>query len=224
MKGLEVYRKGNKVVLAGKVKQIVSGKTKNSGKEYVRLVLQKKAMTWDPELEMEVEAEEAEEATIIFVDNEEGFYGPSLAATNVEKLKIKDGTYVAVKASAKENDDGTISYFGSRVQYLGCCFDFKFSEDGPAASVIIGTTIVKSQTEVSVPVRSYDFKKRVQYTAWANMTAAEGVSVEEGTFDQTEDGKNPYVAFVIPKFDKTQNSDGDDQSWTGSFISCKRVS
>ena len=106
MKGLEVYRKGNKVVLAGKVKQIVSGKTKNSGKEYVRLVLQKKAMTWDPELEMEVEAEEAEEATIIFVDNEEGFYGPSLAATNVEKLKIKDGTYVAVKASAKENDFG----------------------------------------------------------------------------------------------------------------------
>ena len=63
MATVEVFRRGNKVVLVGKVSEVFEG-TSQKGTNYVRLVLGQRH--WDPDMEMDIE----ESVTVIFTDNE----------------------------------------------------------------------------------------------------------------------------------------------------------
>ena len=216
---VEVYKKGNKVILAGKVKEIVDG-VSQKGKEYVRVVLSQ--TRYDADMELEVE----DEATVIFTNREDGPYGAEMNADRIKKLKIKAGTTIALKATRKENEDGTVAYYGLRAQYPGCRFEFKATEDGPAAEVVVGIAIVKAENNISVPISVFDAKgttkEEKNKTAWLTTKAQENTDVAEGTFDPTSEKKRPVVAFVIPKITKTKTDTGI--SWSGDFIACERVS
>ena len=215
MATVEVFRRGNKVVLVGKVSEVFEG-TSQKGTNYVRLVLGQRH--WDPDMEMDIE----ESVTVIFTDNENGKFGPAMNATNVSKLKIRTGATIANKATVSENDDGTVSYFGIRAQYCGCIYKFKPTDDFPSTNVIVGVAVVKANNNVSVPVNAYDNKTHESKTIWLNTKAAEQAEVVNGTFDLTDNKKNPIVAFVVPKITETEK-DGMT-NWAGDFIDCRRIS
>ena len=158
MATVEVFRRGNKVVLVGKVSEVFEG-TSQKGTNYVRLVLGQRH--WDPDMEMDIE----ESVTVIFTDNENGKFGPAMNATNVSKLKIRTGATIAIKATVSENDDGTVSYFGIRAQYCGCIYKFKPTDDFPSTNVIVGVAVVKANNNVSVPVNAYDNKTHESKTS-----------------------------------------------------------
>lgn len=216
---VEVFRKGNKAILAGQVKDVTEG-VSQKGVSYVRVVLAQSR--YDADMDLDVE----DEVTVVFTNRETGLYGPEMNADKVKKLKIKTGSTIAIRATRKDNEDGSVSYFGTQAKYPGCRFTFKLTEEGPAAEVIIGIAVVKAENNISVPVTIYDAKgatkEEKNKTVWLTTKAQENVEVTEGTFDPTAEKKRPVVAFVIPKIEETKNDAGI--SWSGNFTACERVS
>ncbi len=159
------------VILAGKVTKVTEKKTSKAGNEYIKVTLSSKE--YDPDLEMDIE----EEKTVLFLNKPEGAYGPQLNADQVEKLKVKEGSLVAIRAteSINVNDQGEEeeTYFGSRIQYAnGTKFEFKFSKKGSDASVVCGKAVLhendEGKTTLSVPISMWDKEKKENYTAWCN--------------------------------------------------------
>lgn len=194
--------KNNDVLLVGTVDSIKSGNSKN-GNKYTRIDL--RDTRYDEALEMEVE----DTATIIFLDrydNGSG-YGDQLNSTNVNKLKIKAGSIIAVRCSRVTNDDGEVVYFGTRAQYTnGCRFKFNYSEKkGMPATVIIGRTII-NEKNLSVPVNGYDATAEgddKKYTIWCNITKDGEIPAEVAEdLKPKEDGKKPIAAFVFSKIEE----------------------
>jgi len=189
--------------------------------------------TIDPELELEV----AEEYEILFFDKEDGPYGPQLNATSVEKLKLKVGDYVAIRASesinVKEDGEEEITYFGSRCSYAnGSKFNFKFSKKGNEAVVVVGVAVInkndKGEKNLSVPVREWDKTKKENYTAWANISGDIPEEVFESLAPAMGDDNKEHNPLVCVSFDKLEDhkEEGSDRiaNYTGKYTSICKVS
>lgn len=219
------------VILAGRVAKVTNKKTSKAGNSYLKVTLA--GTTIDPDLELEI----SEEYEILFFDRESGQFGPQLNATQVEKMKIKEGSYIAIRAteSISVNDDGEeeITYFGSHVAFAnGCRFNFKFSKKGNEAAVVIGSAVINTNDDgkktLSLPLRLWDKSKEENYTAWVNVQG----DISEETFAELApvkgDDNKDHKPLVCVAFDKLNENkeDGSERiaSLTGKFTSICKVS
>lgn len=219
------------VILAGKVAKVTEKKTSKAGNGYLKVTLA--GTTIDPELELEV----AEEYEILFFDKQDGQFGPQMNATQVEKLKLKEGSYVAIRATesinVNDDDEEEITYFGSRCVFAnGCRFNFKFSKRGNEAAVVIGSAIInkndKGEKTLSVPLRMWDKTKEENYTAWVNVSGDISEAVYEELAPSMGDDNKEHKPLVCVSFDKLDEhkEDGSDRiaNYTGKFTSICKVS
>ena len=214
-----VFERKNDVIIVGSVSKVTSGTSKN-GNDYCAVELLEK--TYDPDMDLELE----DKRTILFLDKKDGLYGPVEDATRAKKMQLKEGSLVAIRASRSEKEDGTESFFGSRISYVagGCRFNFKYSKSGPAATVIIGSAIVKDN-EISVPINYWDKDAKERYSVWCSITSVNGAVPEETRQElaPNTEGKKPFAAFVFQEVEETH----EDKKLTGikgKFDYCMKVS
>lgn len=208
---------GKDVILAGKVKSVTEIKTSKAGNKYCSVTLAGKV--FDPEIEEELD----EEYRVLFLDKNSKNYGPQLCATQVEKMKVKAGSYVAIRATenitVKDDDSEETTYFGSRIAYTnGTRFNYHFGKRGEEASVVIGVASINQLENgvrtLSVPLRMWDKDLQENYTAWVSVEGAlitdELLNSLEPKPAPTEEDPNhvirPTVAVVFEKLNEEEEN------------------
>ena len=214
---VKVFERGNgstDVILVGKVEKVTFGKTKNSNKDYATVKIS--GLEYDDSVGLEMKRE----YTIVFLNNEDGFYGPDMACDAIKKRNLKEGSIMAfrcselIKPSENPDEEDSVSYFGKKsgIRFVsgGCRFTFKKNENKglEKVDVIIGSVCVNEkdgEKSISVPVRFFNqFAKddeEKNYTIWTRLTE-EGT--ESGLTDDTEsnlrgeNNKKAIAAFIIP--------------------------
>lgn len=210
-----VVRRGNKVLLSGRVSEFKNAKKKDSGEACFFLTLD--AMAYDENMGVDMPCK----YHIGFFDRKDGKYGPQSDATYASKMIKKTGGTILVRANEYERtaEDGSaeIAYNGTQIIFPGAITTYKLSEDPNtgevyrSTAIYSGVAIAKEEEKdgtvlrtISIPIKKWNKDTRVNDTYWLNIenVDAETIKMLAPTEDDLNSSGKPRHKTVAVEFNK----------------------
>ena len=210
-----IVRRGNKVLISGRVSDFKSTKKKNSDDACFFLTLDATAYDENMGVDMPIKYH------IGFVDSAEGKYGPQTNATDAIKRIKKKGGVILVRATEYEKvaEDGSkeIAYTGTQVIFPGSITTYKLSEDSQtgevyrSTAIYSGVAIAKENEEdgvvsrtISIPIKKWNSETRVNDTYWLNIenVDADTIKMLTPTEDDLNSSGNPRHKTIAIEFNR----------------------